>query len=83
MMQVRKVNVVIGRTGEMRTVRKDDNPDKVLNSQHIPYGSFIYVKDGKAVKKDEAVCRWDPYNNVIVSEMIRRESRVRAYRRET
>ena len=63
-----KVNVVIGRTGEMRIV-KDDNPDKVLNSVHIPYGSFIYVKDGKAIKKGEVICKWDPYNNVIVSEI--------------
>jgi len=45
-----KMNVVIGRTGELRIV-KDDNPDKVLNSVHIPYGSFIFVKDGKAIKK--------------------------------
>ena len=63
-----KVNVVIGRTGELRIV-KDDNPDKVLNSVHIPYGSFIYVKDGKAIKKGEVICKWDPYNNVIVSEI--------------
>ncbi len=63
-----KVNVVIGRTGEMRIV-KDDNPDKVLISQHIPYGSFIYVKDGKAIKKGDVICKWDPYNNVIVSEV--------------
>jgi DNA-directed RNA polymerase subunit beta' len=63
-----KVNVVIGRTGELRIV-KDDNPDKVLNSQHIPYGSFIFVKDGKAIKKGDVICKWDPYNNVIVSEI--------------
>jgi DNA-directed RNA polymerase subunit beta' len=63
-----KVNVVIGRTGELRIV-KDDNPDKVLNSVHIPYGSFIFVKDGKAIKKGDVICKWDPYNNVIVSEI--------------
>jgi DNA-directed RNA polymerase subunit beta' len=63
-----KMNVVIGRTGELRIV-KDDNPDKVLNSVHIPYGSFIFVKDGKAIKKGEVICKWDPYNNVIVSEI--------------
>ena len=63
-----KMNVVIGRTGELRIV-KDDNPDKVLNSVHIPYGSFIFVKDGKAIKKGDVICKWDPYNNVIVSEI--------------
>jgi DNA-directed RNA polymerase subunit beta' len=63
-----KINVVIGRTGEMRIV-KDDNPDKILITQHIPYGSQIFVKDGKAVKKGDLICSWDPYNNVIISEV--------------
>jgi DNA-directed RNA polymerase subunit beta' len=63
-----KVNIVIGRTGEMRIV-KDDNPDKILVSQHIPYGSQIFVKDGKSVKKGDLICKWDPYNNVIVAEV--------------
>jgi DNA-directed RNA polymerase subunit beta' len=63
-----KINVVIGRTGEMRIV-KEDNHDKVLITQHIPYGSQIFVKDGKAVKKGDLICSWDPYNNVIISEV--------------
>ena len=63
-----KIETVIGRTGEVRIV-KDDNPDKVLNSQHIPYGSQILAKDGKKIKKGDVICKWDPYNNVIVSEV--------------
>ncbi len=63
-----KTQVVIGRTGEMRIV-KDDNPDKTLISNHIPYGSTIFVKDGKHVKKGDVICRWDPFNNVIISEV--------------
>lgn len=63
-----KTNVVIGRTGEMRIV-KDDNPDKTLISHHIPYGSTIFVKDGKHIKKGDVICRWDPFNNVIISEV--------------
>ncbi len=63
-----KTSVVIGRTGELRIV-KDDNPDKVLSSHHIPYGSIISVKDGKHIKKGDVICKWDPYNNVIVSEV--------------
>ncbi len=62
-----KINVVIGRTGEMRIV-KEDNPDKTLISNHIPYGSTMFVKDGKHVKKGDVICQWDPYNNVIISE---------------
>jgi len=63
-----KINIVIGRTGELRIV-KDDNPDKILISHHMPYGSQIFVKDGKAIKKGDVICKWDPYNNVIISEV--------------
>ncbi len=63
-----KTNIVIGRTGELRIV-KEDNVDKVLNQQHIPYGAQIFVKDGKAIKKGDVICKWDPYNNVVVSEI--------------
>lgn len=62
-----KTQVVIILTGEMRIV-KDDNPDKTLISNHIPYGSTMLVKDGKHIKKGEVICRWDPFNNVIISE---------------
>jgi DNA-directed RNA polymerase subunit beta' len=62
-----KISVVIGRTGEMRIV-KEDNADKTLISNHIPYGATMFVKDGKHVKKGEVICKWDPYNNVIISE---------------
>ncbi len=62
-----KRNIVIGRTGEMRIVKPDS--DKVLLSAHIPYGSFIFVQDGKKVSKGDVICQWDPYNNVIVSEV--------------
>ena len=63
-----KSSIVIGRTGEMRIV-KEDNPDKTLISNHIPYGATMFVKDGKHVKKGDVICKWDPYNNVIISEL--------------
>ncbi|MFN8322355.1 MAG: DNA-directed RNA polymerase subunit beta' [Chitinophagales bacterium] len=62
-----KTQVVIGRTGEMRIV-KEDNPDKTLISNHIPYGATMFAKDGKHIKKGDVICRWDPFNNVIISE---------------
>ncbi len=62
-----KTTLVIGRTGELRIV-KEDNPDKTLISNHIPYGATMFVKDGKPVKKGDVICQWDPYNNVIISE---------------
>jgi DNA-directed RNA polymerase subunit beta' len=63
-----KSNVVIGRTGETRIV-KEDNPDKTLIANHIPYGATLFVKDGKHIKKGDLICKWDPYNNVIISEV--------------
>ncbi len=63
-----KATMVIGRTGEIRTL-KEDNHDKVLISNYIPYGSKIFVKDGKAIKKGDVICKWDPFNNVIISEV--------------
>jgi DNA-directed RNA polymerase subunit beta' len=35
---------------------------------HIPYGAILNVKDGQKVAKGDAICTWDPFNNVIVAE---------------
>ncbi len=62
----KKVNIVIGRLAELRIV--DKNTGIVLSTHNIPYGSKIYIKAGKEVKKDTVICEWDPYNAVIISE---------------
>lgn len=36
---------------------------------NIPYGSEILVQHGTKIKKGDVVCKWDPYNAVIVSEV--------------
>src|SRR5690606_33237322 len=58
--------VVIGRSGEFRIV--DPESRKVLMTNNIPYGSFLYVNAGDTVTKGQRVCAWDPYNAVIISE---------------
>lgn len=63
----KKVNVVIGRTGEIRNI--DVKSDRLLNSMHIPYGAVLNVKDGQKVNKGDIICTWDPFNNVIVAEV--------------
>ena len=63
----KKVNVVIGRSTEMRII--DPNTGIALTTGNIPYGSYLYVKAGTTVKKGEMICEWDPYNAVIMSEM--------------
>ncbi|MBO9658007.1 MAG: DNA-directed RNA polymerase subunit beta' [Chitinophagaceae bacterium] len=62
-----EVRVVIGRTGEARII--DTKNDRLLITNNIPYGSTLLVKDGHKVTKGEAICSWDPYNNVIVAEV--------------
>jgi DNA-directed RNA polymerase subunit beta' len=62
-----KIKVVIGRTGEVRIM--DVKNDRLLISNNVPYGSTLNVKDGQKVTKGEAICTWDPFNNVIVSEI--------------
>ena len=61
-----KVDIVVSRSAELKLT--DVNTGNVLNTHHIPYGSTIYVKNGDVVEKDTVVCKWDPYNGVIVSE---------------
>lgn len=61
-----KMNVVMGRSGEIRIV--DPKSKKTLISNHVPYGAFLKVKDGDKVEKGDELCFWDPYNAVILSE---------------
>jgi DNA-directed RNA polymerase subunit beta' len=41
----------------------------VLIATHIPYGSYLVVKEGEKVAKGQTICTWDPYNAVILSEI--------------
>jgi len=61
-----KAKVVMGRTGEIRIMDKDKT--RTFISNHVPYGSFLKVKDGQKVEKGDELCFWDPYNAVIMSE---------------
>ncbi len=61
-----KVEVVMGRSGEIKIVEKKSN--KVLMSNHVPYGAYLKVKEGDLVSKGDELCFWDPYNAVIISE---------------
>ncbi|MEP6677027.1 MAG: DNA-directed RNA polymerase subunit beta', partial [Ferruginibacter sp.] len=63
----KKSQVVIGRTGEMRIM--DVKNDRLLITNNIPYGATLLVKDGQKITKGESICSWDPFNNVIVSEI--------------
>ncbi|MFC6102606.1 DNA-directed RNA polymerase subunit beta' [Olivibacter domesticus] len=61
-----KLQIVLGRSGEFRILEPESK--KVLMTNNIPYGSFLYVADGDKVTKGDRICSWDPYNAVIISE---------------
>lgn len=58
--------VVLSRTGEIRLI--DGKTGKLYTSMHIPYGARIFVRDKQEVKRGDALCEWDPFNAVIISE---------------
>ena len=60
------VEVIMGRTGEVKII--DSKKKQVLISNHVPYGSFLTVKEGQKISKGDQMCFWDPYNAVILSE---------------
>jgi DNA-directed RNA polymerase subunit beta' len=62
-----KVPVVIGRTGEVRIM--DVKNDRLMITNNVPYGATLTVKDGQKVSKGDVICTWDPFNNVVISEI--------------
>ena len=61
-----EIDIVISRTSELKLI--DDKTGITLSTNNIPYGSTIFIKKGKKLKKGDVVCQWDPYNGVIISE---------------
>lgn len=62
----KEAHIVYGRAGEFRITSLDGK--KTFITQNVPYGSYMLVKDGQEVKKDEEICKWDAFNAVILSE---------------
>ncbi len=60
------VDTIIGRQGEIRIL--DETTRNPIITVNIPYGAHLVVKPGQKVAKGDAICSWDPYNAVILSE---------------
>ncbi len=58
--------MVVSRLAEVQFI--DSNTEVVLATLNVPYGSSLFFKDGDTVTKGDVICRWDPFNAVIVSE---------------
>ncbi len=61
-----KANIIISRTAEFKLV--EPKTGAVLSTHNLPYGSQVFVENGTKIKKGDVLCRWDPYNGVIISE---------------
>ncbi len=59
-------NIILSRAGEMRIINEEGT---VLVSYNVPYGSELLVEEGDMVPKGAPLCKWDPYNALIFSEM--------------
>ncbi|TXC81620.1 DNA-directed RNA polymerase subunit beta' [Luteibaculum oceani] len=59
--------IVIGRSAEVKVI--DEKTGIILSNNNIPYGAELFVKSGKKISKGDVICKWDPYNAVIVSEV--------------
>ena len=62
----KSADIVISRTSEVKIIDKASGI--VLSKNVIPYGSQLFIKSGKSIKKGDVICKWDPYNGVIISE---------------
>ena len=59
--------VVVGRSAEMKIT--DEKTGIVIMNANIPYGSEMVIDANTKVKKGDVICKWDPYNAVIISEV--------------
>jgi DNA-directed RNA polymerase subunit beta' len=59
--------VVVGRSAEMKIT--DEKTGIVIMNANIPYGSEMVINSNTKVKKGDVICKWDPYNAVIISEV--------------
>jgi DNA-directed RNA polymerase subunit beta' len=59
--------VVVGRSAEMKIT--DEKTGIVIMNANIPYGSEMVAINSTKIKKGDVICKWDPYNAVIISEV--------------
>ena len=58
--------IVVGRSAELKITDAKGNLTMTTN---IPYGSELVIENGVKLAKGDVICKWDPYNAVIISEV--------------
>ncbi|MNJ82810.1 DNA-directed RNA polymerase subunit beta' [compost metagenome] len=59
--------IVVGRSAELKIT--DPKTGVTLMTSNIPYGAEMILENNISVKKGDIICKWDPYNAVIISEV--------------
>jgi DNA-directed RNA polymerase subunit beta' len=65
--EAEEAEIVIGRQGEVRII--DDKTGQVIITNIIPYGATLLVKNNQKIKKGDAICSWDPFNAVMLTDV--------------
>ena len=63
----KKKVIVVGRSAELKIT--DEKTGIVIMNTNIPYGSELLVNSKQKLKKGDVICKWDPYNALIISEV--------------
>ena len=58
---------VVGRSAELKIT--DEKTGITVMTANVPYGSELLVENNSKIKKGDVICKWDPYNALIVSEV--------------
>ena len=58
--------IVVGRSAELKIT---DAKGNITMTTNIPYGSELVTENGTKMAKGDVICKWDPYNAVIISEV--------------
>ena len=60
-----EVLVTLKRNGEVAVM---DAKGRELEKAKVPYGSFVLVRHGEQVKKNQVLVKWDPHRTPILAE---------------
>ena len=59
--------IVVGRSAELKIT--DEKTGITVMTANVPYGSELVVTPNTKIKKGDVICKWDPYNALIVAEV--------------
>jgi DNA-directed RNA polymerase subunit beta' len=59
--------IVVGRSAELKIIEKKTGV--TLMTSNVPYGAEMMVDSNTDIKKGDVICKWDPYNAVIITEV--------------